>query len=334
MAETVADLVPDATAKALGDYANEAPPPLDKWQSATGCWMVPVDWILPARDARKTYDSQEDLDFKNGIAELKADKKGIEQTGIDTPILLKPDPRRPGRYLATAGRRRWKFSQELGTVYIPAAIRDISDKEGFRQSVRENIARRGLDPAEAGEAFLEMRGEGDTVAEIAASMNVSEGYVNNRIRAAEKPEDIKEMIHDATTKTRSVMAHADEIDKVTDPVERKRLVEKVVKEKAPLEDIKEEVKKLDRIGKVKRRGTLGSTPPTNGSIGNKVKPATVYVDWGALDKAGRDATFNIMRNIRDHKPKTKENRDKMIDALAAMEKDIREARQLLGSELD
>jgi len=338
MAE-IEELIPDATAKALADFAYQKPRELEVWQSSSGCLMVPVEWCEPDPDVRErtTETDQIDLQFYQGIAELAARKPepgGLEGSGVESPILLRVSPADPTRFKIKDGRRRWNGVKYAHGIFVPAVIDGANDAESFEITLRANIANRAYTPVEEGNGFLILQGLGDSVAVIAGKMGVSDGFVNNRLRAANKPPDIKAMVQAASTKTRSVMAHADEIDKVTDPVERERLAAMVVKDKASLDTIKEEVKELDRRGKVKPKPTIGRSAPRNGSIGNKTKPATVYVDWKGLDKAGRDAAFNILRNVRDHKPKTKENRDLMINAIAGMKKDLNAALEMLGSDID
>ena len=58
-------------------------------------------------------------------AELDDLALSIDAHGVLAPILLRPDPDRPGHYLIVTGERRYRASQRARRTTIPALLREV-----------------------------------------------------------------------------------------------------------------------------------------------------------------------------------------------------------------
>jgi ParB/RepB/Spo0J family partition protein len=86
-------------------------------------------------------------------------------------------------YLLVYGARRLDAARKSGLKTIPAVVLDkkTTEKEMRELNLVENIHRLAQRPIQEGRIFKELVGMGKSVAQIAAAVNKSKGYVNNRI---------------------------------------------------------------------------------------------------------------------------------------------------------
>src|SRR5215471_2391506 len=61
----------------------------------------------------------------------------IRARGQDSPILVRPHPKAPNRYMVIFGHRRWKVAQALGRK-VRAVIKDMPDREHVEALGQEN----------------------------------------------------------------------------------------------------------------------------------------------------------------------------------------------------
>lgn len=67
----------------------------------------------------------------------------IREQGQQSPVLLRPHPSAPGRYMVVFGHRRVRTARDLG-IRVKAVIRQISDREHVVAQGQENTARANL----------------------------------------------------------------------------------------------------------------------------------------------------------------------------------------------
>lgn len=86
-------------------------------------------------------------------------------------------------YLLVYGARRLDAARKAGLKTIPAVVLDkkTTEKEMRELNLVENIHRLAQRPIQEGRIFKELVGMGKSVGQIAAAVNKSKGYVNNRI---------------------------------------------------------------------------------------------------------------------------------------------------------
>lgn len=143
---------------------------------------------------RLTYDDQH-------ITEL-AD--GIRRDGLLSPIVVRPDPKTPGRYQVLAGHCRLRafrrlldrsdIAEERRFERIPALLRThVTDEEMARLAINENLQRRDLSPTDAALAlanYRKMMGL-KTARDVARAMDLDENRVKRLLRLHEAPPFIK-----------------------------------------------------------------------------------------------------------------------------------------------
>ena len=86
-------------------------------------------------------------------------------------------------YLLVYGARRLDAARKSGLKTIPAVVLDkkTTEKEMRELNLVENIHRLAQRPIQEGRIFKELVGMGKSIGQIAAAVNKSKGYVNNRI---------------------------------------------------------------------------------------------------------------------------------------------------------
>lgn len=98
----------------------------------------------------------------------------VAAKGVDTPILLRPQPGSKSPYQIIAGERRWKAAKAAKRS-LPCRIREVSDQEAYEMSFRENRQREGLAPLEEAAivgAMLTKFEAGDVAANLGMSVQV------------------------------------------------------------------------------------------------------------------------------------------------------------------
>src|SRR6202167_4606505 len=101
-----------------------------------------MDQIHPARSQpRKNFDGEP----------MNSCVDSVVAQGIPQPLLVRPDPGKPGAFEILAGERRWRAAQKARLHEVPAVLRDLSDREALEIALVENIQRQDLTPIE--EAF-------------------------------------------------------------------------------------------------------------------------------------------------------------------------------------
>lgn len=68
----------------------------------------------------------------------------IKEQGVMQPILVRLDPKNPGRYQIAAGERRYRASGLAGLVDIPVRIVELTDEEMALWALGENLNREDL----------------------------------------------------------------------------------------------------------------------------------------------------------------------------------------------
>ena len=117
------------------------------------------------------------------LAELAAD---IKARGILQPPIV----RRAGeKYQLIVGERRFRAAQLADLTEIPVLVKDLSDQEAQIVSLVENIQREDLSFGDEANYFKMMQQQyGFSIRDIAAFVNKSKSYVENRLNLLKNPE--------------------------------------------------------------------------------------------------------------------------------------------------
>ncbi len=172
---------------------------------------VPVSKILP-NPAQPRLSYEED-----SLTEL-ADS--IREHGVLQPILVRPVG---SQYELIAGERRWRASRMAQREAIPAIVVEFDDETALEVSIIENLQREDVSPLEEASMFRKMTDLGYSVRQLAQKIGKDKGYVENRMRLADAPQEIRDLV----SVRKDTLSHAYELMKVRDERTRKRLAKKV-----------------------------------------------------------------------------------------------------------
>ena len=164
---------------------------------SVGVRIVPLDHIEQNPEQPRLAMNQEALD------ELAA---SIREHGVLQPILVRPVG--PNTYQLIAGERRWRASKQAGLATIPALIEEIDDDTALEISIIENLQREDISPLDEAAMFDRMVSEhGYSIRKLADKLGKDKGYVENRLRLADAPEEVRELV----SLRKDTLSHAYEI---------------------------------------------------------------------------------------------------------------------------
>jgi ParB family chromosome partitioning protein len=113
----------------------------------------------------------------------------IRTKGVLQAILVRPDPKEPGKYQIIAGERRWRAARLAGLEAIPAVVRNLDELELLEIGIIENVQRADLNPIEEAEAYEALMSRfGRTQESLATSVGKSRVHITNTLRLLQLPE--------------------------------------------------------------------------------------------------------------------------------------------------
>ena len=152
------------------------------------------------------------------IAELAAT---IQLRGVKSPISVRDNPTKPGRYLINHGARRFRASKVAGKTTIPAFVdNDYNEVD----QVIENLQRNQLTAREIADYIGRELAKGLRQNEIARSIGKSPAFVTQHINLLDLPEPIAQAFNagrasDVTTVNELVTAYKKNPREVADWLE-------------------------------------------------------------------------------------------------------------------
>ena len=160
----------------------------------------------------------------------------IREHGVLQPILVRPLD--GGEFQLIAGERRWRASKAAGLETIPALVEEIDDDTALEISIIENLQREDLSPLDEAAMYDRMvREHGYSVRRLAQKLGKDKGYLENRMRLADAPEEVRELV----SLRKDTLSHAYELMKVDDPKKRKRLAAQVAKGELTLIKLRDKI---------------------------------------------------------------------------------------------
>lgn len=199
-----------------------------------GVRNVPLDRITPNPDQpRMTFD-------EDALAELA---NSITEHGVLQPILVRPTDELH-HYQLVAGERRWRAARAAGLKEIPALIEQLDDETAMEIGIIENLQREDLSPLEEAMIYDRMTHEhGYSVRKLAQKLGKDKGYIENRLRLAGAPTEIKQLV----SLRKDTLSHAYELLKVEDSKKRRRLAEQVASGELSLVKLREKIEGKPRV---------------------------------------------------------------------------------------
>ena len=169
-------------------------------------------------------------------ASLEELAASIREHGVLQPILVRP--LQDGEFQLIAGERRLRASKAAGLATIPALVEEIDDDTALEISIIENLQREDLSPLDEAAMYDRMVHEhGYSVRRLAQKLGKDKGYLENRLRLADAPEDIRELV----SLRKDTLSHAYELMKVEDPKKRKKLAGQVVRGELTLIKLRDKI---------------------------------------------------------------------------------------------
>jgi ParB family transcriptional regulator, chromosome partitioning protein len=201
----------------------------DSGDRPLGVRMVPLDRVEPGPNQPRMHFDEDAL---NDLA------ASIREHGVLQPVLVRPLPGRPHHYQLVAGERRWRASRLAEQAEIPALIEELDDDTALEIGLIENLQREDLSPLEEALMYQRMTGEhGYSVRKLAQKIGKDKGYVENRLRLADAPIEIKQLV----SLRKDTISHAYELLKVDDAKRRRKLAEQVARGELSLVKLRERV---------------------------------------------------------------------------------------------
>jgi ParB family chromosome partitioning protein len=196
-------------------------------RSRGGVRIIDVDRITPSPEQPRLAMDQVTLD------ELSA---SIREHGVLQPILVRP--LEDGEFQLIAGERRWRASMSAGLTTIPALVEEIDDDTALEISIIENLQREDLSPLDEAAMYDRMVHEhGYSVRRLAQKIGKDKGYLENRLRLADAPEEVRELV----SLRKDTLSHAYELMKVEDPKKRKKLAGQVARGELTLIKLRDKI---------------------------------------------------------------------------------------------
>jgi ParB/RepB/Spo0J family partition protein len=220
---------------------------------SVGVRIVPIDHIEPNPEQPRLVFNQETLD------ELAA---SIREHGVLQPILVRPVG--PNTYQLIAGERRWRASKLAGLLSIPALIEDIDDDTALEIAIIENLQREDISPLDEAAMYDRMVTEhGYSIRKLADKLGKDKGYVENRLRLADAPDEVRELV----SLRKDTLSHAYELMKVQDAKKRRRLADQVAAGELTLIKLRDKIEgRRSRAPRVDEGGSNGMSPTVDRAL--------------------------------------------------------------------
>jgi len=117
----------------------------------------------------------------------------IKASGLQSPILIRPDPLKRKKYVIVFGHRRYKACAHIQLDTIAAFVEEMTDDQARLNNINENLQREDLTMAEEAQAVVDLgRIKGWTYRQIGEHLHKSEGWVQLRYVYFELPEEARD----------------------------------------------------------------------------------------------------------------------------------------------
>ena len=231
----VSEIVKEAESIASETVASENKENADDENEATGKPLyVPINHIHPNKDQpRKVFDEEKLNELANSI----------QNYGIISPIVVRRDG--PLFYEIVTGERRYRAAKMLDLKTVPVIIKDFNDKTTKEIALIENIQREDLNPVEKAMGYQELIREYNmTQEELARILGKSKAAISNSIRILSLGPDIIKLMNEGQI----TEGHARALLGIDDDDFRRKVAEKVAKEKISVRKI-EDMVRLENLAK-------------------------------------------------------------------------------------
>jgi len=206
---------------------------------------IPLEKVIPnPGQPRMTW-------HEDTLAELAA---SIREHGVLQPILVRPAG---SDYEIIAGERRWRASKLAGKETVPAIVERFDDSTALEIALIENLQREDLSPLDEAVIYKKMTDElGYSIRNLATKLSKDKGYVENRLRLASAPDDVRAMV----AQRYDTLSAAYELMKLENKRRRQSLAKQIIAGKLTLLRLHDQVERILHPG-VKTPKTEPAIPP-------------------------------------------------------------------------
>jgi ParB family transcriptional regulator, chromosome partitioning protein len=199
---------------------------------------IPLETVIPnPGQPRMTW-------HEDTLAELAA---SIREHGVLQPILVRPAG---DQYEIIAGERRWRASKLAGKETIPAIVERFDDATALEIALIENLQREDLSPLDEAVIYKKMTDElGYSIRNLATKLSKDKGYVENRLRLASAPDDVRDMV----AQRYDTLSAAYELMKLENKRRRQSLAKQIIAGKLTLLRLHDQVERILHPGEKMHR---------------------------------------------------------------------------------
>ena len=145
------------------------------------------------------------------------------------------------QYYDHRGERRWRSVQDAARRRSPPSSSCSTTRLALEIALIENLQREDLSPIDEAVIYQKMTGElGYSIRQLAGKLGKDKGYVENRLRLASAPDDVREMV----SKRYDTLSAAYELMKLEDKRRRRSLAKQVLAGQLTLIRLHDRVEKI------------------------------------------------------------------------------------------
>jgi len=150
-------------------------------------FLSPQSLSLPPSQPRTYFDPKDLQDLA----------QSIKNHGVLQPLLVRPDPKKPGIYQLVAGERRLQASRQAQLSVVPCRVLGADDVQSFEWALLENIQRADLTPLEEAKGYRHLMAIKQWTQEsLATSLGKSRSHIANLLRLLNLPQQVQNWIHE------------------------------------------------------------------------------------------------------------------------------------------
>ncbi|MCX5872425.1 MAG: ParB/RepB/Spo0J family partition protein [Deltaproteobacteria bacterium] len=187
--------------------------------------LLRVDSIQPnPNQPRQSFNDQNLIELASSISEI----------GLIQPIIVRVID--SGSYEIVAGERRWRAAILAKKDYLPAIIRNVTEKESIEIALIENLQREDLNPLETAEAYETLIEKFSYTHEILANrIGKDRTDITNHLRLLRLPEVIKNRVRNCEIS----MGHARTLLAIDHIETQLSLSEKIIRRKLSVRELEQ-----------------------------------------------------------------------------------------------
>ncbi len=262
------------TKKALGRGLDALIPKKQLDEKRGPAQQIPLSKIKPNPfQPRKTFRPED-------LQELT---QSIKEKGVLQPIMV----RKKGEiWEIIAGERRFRASQKLGLLTVPAIEIQASDVEALELALIENLQRTDLSVLEEAEGYLRLQEEFNmTQEQIAIKVGKDRATVANAMRLLRLTPEVKNLVASG----KLTAGHARVLAALSNPLDQRKWADKIIREgysvretEKWLQDQKGPTKKTKNSLKAKDANVLKLEEGLRHWLGTKVSVRTAGRQRGSV----------------------------------------------------